>query len=191
MRVDVAIGLIGTLVVTVVGAFIGAFASSHFTGRRDDRAFQKERRLAAADEMLESLDLILRMLRNPGRNLLAADWIKPIDGYYTAADDAWYILPAGLRHARRSVRAALGETLGIVAMVDFRPDLDQGEGVSEPDHWRGYAADYVSGVMSRLREWRDTGKPTVRMLDFDGWLRANRLYPEPLGNLADRPGPRV
>ncbi|TFD37763.1 hypothetical protein E3T40_04010 [Cryobacterium sp. TMT1-19] len=189
---DVAMtSVFSTLVITVVGAFLGAFASSFFTGRRDRQTFQKERRVAAAEEMLGSLNAILRMLRNSRGHTAAADWIRPIDSYYEAAEDAWHVMPPGMRHAKRSVRAALGETLGVVAIVDFRSDLGPGEQVSEPDEWRGYAADYVSGLMGRLREWRDTGKTTVSMLSFDDWLRVNTLYPEPERRDRDRSGPRI
>lgn len=169
--------LVGTLVITAAGSFLGAFTSHAFIQRRTESAFRKKRRLEASGQMLEALRTLETMLRDR-ECMMAVDWVNPIRAFYEAADDAAYVLPEGLQHVKRSVRAALGEALGIVTLIDLRGGFADGERVAGFDEWRGYAADYLAGCSGQLRNWRDSGKAAVSMATYDQWLRRAGSRPE-------------
>ncbi|MFF2276789.1 hypothetical protein [Agromyces sp. NPDC058126] len=169
--------LVGTLVITTAGSFLGAFTSHALIQRRTESAFRKKRRLEASGQMLEALRTLEGMLRDR-ECMTAGDWVNPIRAFYEAADDAAYVLPEGLRHVKRSVRAALGEALGIVTAIDLRGGFADGERVTDFDEWRGYAADYLAGCSGQLRNWRDSGRSSVSMLTYDAWLRQAGLHSE-------------
>ncbi|MBC7596038.1 MAG: hypothetical protein H7288_19275 [Kineosporiaceae bacterium] len=98
---------------------------------------------------------------------------------YEALDDARYLLPHGLKHLKRSIRASIGEAIGGVAVADLDPRMLTYELTPYDYRWTTYASEYLDAVLDRLREWRDAPRSrasAVSMRDYDGSLAFTERY---------------
>ena len=120
------------------------------------------------------------MLRDAELERDVEQWREILESAYDALDDAHHRLPTGLRHAKRSLRAAIGEATGL-AFIDLRSRaLGEQEELAPFDYrWTSYAVEYVDLVLDSLRLWRDRAPriaEKVRVPDFDRWLAATGRY---------------
>jgi hypothetical protein len=175
-------GLGLTLLTTIIGAFVGAYASSRFGYQQ--RAFAEEdvRRRAVADTALTALLELRRLLRSAETSRSSRDWAAATQVAYEALDDARHLLPPSLRHLKRSVRDSIGEAIGGVALSDLEPRMSDYELAPYDHKWTMYADDYLDLVIDTLRRWRDATRNKslgITMMDFDAWLRATDRYQPP------------
>ena len=172
MEPFVNVGL--TLITTLVGAFVGAFASSRFGYQQRVFAEEDKRRQDIAERTLPPLLELRRLLRNAEEMRSNRAWAVATEAAYEALDDARHIMPPSLRHLKRSVRASVGEAMGSVAMADLDPRMLEYELAPFDYRWTSYAEEYVNAVIETVRRWRDASRskaPKVDMRDFDDWLK--------------------
>lgn len=116
---EMSIGVNGlglTLLTTIVGAFVGAFASSRFGYQQRAFAEEDRRRRAVADITLPTLLELRRLLRSGDGSISSEEWSTVTQASYAALDDARYLLPPSLGHlkrisARRSERRSAASPL--------------------------------------------------------------------------------
>lgn len=161
----------GTL---VVGIVLGAFADRIAVRRERDR----DRRVLfreAGDVLL----LHLRLLRDVARdsqydNHQPREWAECMTGFCRAHDDLGHRLPSTWGHMKRSVRAAVGEFAGGVAMADVDKRMVDYPLPPHDQKWLTNAVEYLEYVIFRMQAWRDDPTTSVRrtpkLLDFDSWL---------------------
>ena len=173
------IALTATLGTTVLGAFVGAFLSSRFGYQQGALAEGDRRRREAADAAIPQLLQLRRLLRNAETSRSTNEWATTVESAYEALDDARHLLPQGLRHLKRSIRASLGEAMGPVAVADTDPQMLEYE-LSPYDHrWTDYALEYLDEAIDYIREWRDSGRSKISALsmrDYDDWLAFTGRY---------------
>ena len=102
-----------------------------------------------------------------------------MDVAFDAVDDARDRLPSGWRHLKRSLRAALGEAVGVVAFVDLRSSSDEDELATYNHRWNEYALEYTDLVLDSTRRWRDARAktaPKMTLASFDEWLAKTGRY---------------
>lgn len=177
MEPFVTVGL--TLITTLVGAFVGAFASSRFGYQQRVFAEEDKRRQDIAERTLPLLLELRRLLRNAEEIRSNRAWAVATEAAYEALDDARHVMPPSLRHLKRSVRASIGEAMGGVAMADLDPRMLDYELAPFDYRWTSYAEEYVDAVIETVRRWRDASRskaPKVDMRDFDDWLRVSGRY---------------
>ena len=177
MEPFVTVGL--TLITTLVGAFVGAFASSRFGYQQRVFAEEDKRRQDIAERTLPLLLELRRLLRNAEEIRSNRVWAVATEAAYEALDDARHIMPPSLRHLKRSVRASVGEAMGGVAMADLDPRMLEYEVAPFDYRWTSYAEEYVDAVIETVRRWRDASRskaPKVDMRDFDDWLKRSGRY---------------
>ena len=177
MEPFVTVGL--TLITPLVGAFVGAFASSRFGYQQRVFAEEDKRRQDIAERTLPLLLELRRLLRNAEEIRSNRAWAVATEAAYEALDDARHVMPPSLRHLKRSVRASIGEAMGGVAMADLDPRMLDYELAPFDYRWTSYAEEYVDAVIETVRRWRDASRskaPKVDMRDFDDWLRVSGRY---------------
>ena len=177
MEPFVTVGL--TLITTLVGAFVGAFASSRFGYQQRVFAEEDKRRQDIAERTLPPLLELRRLLRNAEEIRSNRVWAVATEAAYEALDDARHIMPPSLRHLKRSVRASVGEAMGGVAMADLDPRMLEYEVAPFDYRWTSYAEEYVNAVIETVRRWRDASRskaPKVDMRNFDDWLKVSGRY---------------
>jgi len=178
MNTDVAT-LALTLGTTVLGAFAGAFLSSRFGYQQSARSELDRRRRSAADTVIPPLLELRRLLRNAETSRAAHEWASVTELAYEALDDARYLLPQGLKHLKRSIRASIGEAVGGVAVADLDPRMLGYELAPYNYRWTSYASEYLDGALDQMREWRDAPRSSasaVSMRDYDDWLARSGRY---------------
>ncbi|MFT2816835.1 hypothetical protein [Leifsonia sp. A12D58] len=171
--------LTATLITTIAGAFIGAFASSRFSYKHQAQAEQDKRRYALGERVLVPLLELRKMLRAVKHSRSKEGWAITANAAYDALDDARHLMPLSLSHLKRSVRSALGEAIGGVALSDQTPKLADSELEPYNYQWVTYADEYIEHAIDTIRRWRDAPPSTaesVTMLDFDKWLWATERY---------------
>ena len=177
MEPFVSVGL--TLITTLVGAFVGAFASSRFGYQQRAFAEEDKRRHDIAESTLPPLLELRRLLRHAQELRSNKAWAVATEAAYEALDDARHLMPPSLRHLKRSVRASVGEAMGGVAMADLDPRMLEYELAPFDYRWTSYAEEYLDGVIETVRRWRDASRsraPKVSMRNFDDWLKISGRY---------------
>jgi len=169
-----------TVVGSALGASIGAYLSARFGSKQREAADEARFRRDSADQIIERLLALRAMLRDAEVERDVERWRETLESTYDAVDDARHRLPAGLRHAKRSLHAAIGEATGL-ALIDLRSRaLGEQEELAAFDYrWTSYAVEYVDLVLDSLRLWRDRAPRAaekVRAPDFDHWLAATGRY---------------
>ena len=163
---------------TTAGASVGAFISGRFGLVLADRSEITRRRREAADEVIETLSNLRRLMRNAENSTDFDQWASVVSSAYDAVDDARHRLPRGWRHLKRSLRAAIGEAVGGVAMVDLRAPSQQLLGTFN-HRWVEYALEYIDLTLDSTRRWRDA-KPSmaskINLLSYDDWLAKTERY---------------
>jgi hypothetical protein len=108
------------------------------------------------------------------------EWARAVVVAFEAVDDARHRLPPPWRHLKRSVRAAEGEAVGVVAFGDFRSSGEQ-DALAEYNHrWTEYAMEYTDLVLDAVRRWRDARPKTaekIALLSFYAWLARTGRHP--------------
>jgi len=173
------IAVLVTLGTTIVGAFAGAFMSGRFGYRQSANIEEDRRRRQAADTALPVLIDLRRLLRNAENSRVQKEWAEVTASAYEALDDARHMMPKGLKHLKRSIRASIGEAVGGVAVADMDPRTLEYDLAPYDYRWTNYAEEYLDGAISRLREWRDASRSkstAVTMPNFDDWLRLTNRY---------------
>lgn len=169
-----------TLCTTLVGAFVGAFASSRFAYQQQAFSERDKQRREAADATLPPLLTLRRLLRNAEKSRSNKEWAEATEAAYEALDDVRHMLPPSLRHLKRSVRISLGEAMGGVAAADVDPRMLDYELEPYNYRWVSFAEEYLGEVINLIRLWRDASRSSassIKMMDFDDWLRSTGRYP--------------
>jgi hypothetical protein len=101
-------------------------------------------------------------------------WSEAMTAFNRCYDDVGHRLPDGWRHLRHSVRAAVGEFVGGVAMADLdKRMVDYPLPAPDPE-WRMHAVDYLEYVVRLVQQWQDEPTSPRVLLAFDAWLAPRR-----------------
>lgn len=160
--------LLGTL-----AGLVGSYAGYRFTGRAARAAeFRAVRREAAADLSSPLRDL-RSMVRRWGRVDLAQEEVgSALVAWAEAFDRQRHRLPEEWQHIGRSVRAAVGEVFGAVALADLRPDMTTNPLAAPDFEWQDFADDYITYVLDVVVRWGDQQRASSKLHNFDAWLDA-------------------
>lgn len=160
--------LITACVVAVTTASLTPWFTSRAEGKRDLR----ERNRGAAVDLAAALRDLRTLLRRRGHLPVSPREVSNAVGAWTEAwDRQKHLVPATYGSAGSSVRAAVGELFGAVALVDLRPDLADYP-LADPDFmWQDFGACYIDHVLDALVRWGDgTTETRKKILSFDQWL---------------------
>lgn len=174
--------MVETLLAAVVsGAFglAGGALISRMTLQRSAAEERRAQRLNAADAILPGVRLLRQMLRELPTNRDAARWVQAVAELFAAMDGVITRLPDSWGHLERSLRAALGEVVGPVAVSDIDPEMREFELAEYSRQWAMHAEEYFAYAIHRVELWRDDPKrgdvAAPELLSFDGWLYAHDL----------------
>ena len=152
---------------------------SRTTLQRSAAEERRTQRLHAADSVLPGARRLRQLLRELPTNRDPAPWVEAVAEQFTAIDGVITRLPAPWGHLERSLRAALGEVVGPVAVSDVDPEMREFELAEYNRRWAMHAEEYFDYVIHRLQLWRDDPKrgdvAAPELLSFDGWLYAHGL----------------
>lgn len=161
-----------SLVTACVVAVITASLTPWFTSRAERKRELRERNRAASLDLAASLRDLRTLLRRRGHLPVSSREVSNAVGAWTEAwDRQKHLVPATYSSAGSSVRAAVGEVFGAVALVDLRPDLADYP-LAEPDFmWQDFGASYIDYVLDALVRWGDvTAETRKQIVSFDRWL---------------------
>jgi len=164
---------------TVFAAGLGAYISGRYGHRNAERAGRRERRQVLADAAISANVTLRRAFQDSNPVWTGRDWEVLLDESYGVLQAAGPVLPKGLRHLRRSVRAACGEALGGVAAYELVSVRERMELADFDPVWSQNARDYLDVVVASLRRWREAGERDAQSAtapDFDEWLRVEGRY---------------
>lgn len=162
---------------------VGPLGTGVLLGVLGDRlALRRENgrdRLARARDAAQALLPPLRRLRDLARDSQHEThhprvWSEAIAAFARCCDDVGHRLPDNWRHLRQSVRAAVGEFVGGVAMADLdKRMVDYPLAAPDPE-WLMHAVDYLEYVVRLVQQWQDEPSHRRVLLGFDAWLAPRR-----------------
>jgi hypothetical protein len=157
----------------VLAAFVSSYAAYRFTGRAGRASESRAIRREAAADLSSPLRDLRSMTRRWGRvDVSQEDVVSAVMAWSEAFDRQRHRLPKQWLHVGRSVRAALGEVFGGIALADLRPDMVS-DPLTEPDfEWQDFADDYITYVLDAVVRWGDGQGSKLRLHHFDSWLDA-------------------
>lgn len=164
---------------TVIAAGLGAYISGRYGHQTAERGARRERRQALADAAIAANVALRRAFQESNPDWTGRDWEILLDESYGALQSAGPVLPGGLRHLRRSVRAACGEALGGVAAFELVSVRERMELADFDPVWSQNARDYLDVVVASLRRWREASERNAQSTaapNFDEWLRLESRY---------------
>lgn len=149
----------------------GSFAGYRFTVRAARATESRSIRREAAADLSSPLRDLRSMTRRWGRADLSQEEIgSAVVSWSEAFDRQRHRLPNDWQHMGRSVRAAVGEVFGGVALADLRPDMASYP-LAEPDfEWQDFADDYITYVIDAVVRWGDEQRIASKLRNFDSWL---------------------
>lgn len=171
-------------VATVFAAGAGAYVAGRLGQQTLERRRAIDRRQEAAESCIAAL-LSVRNLINDGTDSSNPKaWATVTGILYETLADCRFLMPKNMKHLARSVRMALGEAFGLLALGQD----DTGLEVPDDDNgmWRRFALDYIDVAIDGMRRWRDStqnASARVSVLNFDAWLSVTDRY-QPIGGLA-------
>lgn len=169
---------VSQLATLVVGLLLGIFCDRLALRRERDRD-----RIARCREAADLLLPHLRHLRALARDSEIDDahpraWSEAVTGLARAYDDIGHRLPDEWHHLHRSVRGAVGEFAGGVAMSDLDKRMVDYPLPPHDHEWLTNALEYLDYAISQLQHWRDDPSPRrgqdQHLRAFDPWLAARR-----------------
>jgi hypothetical protein len=168
-RMELLISAVPGLIAGLFGSYTAYRLSTRTARDAESRAIRRE---ASADLSAPLRDL-RTMTRRWGRaELSQAEVASAVVAWSEAFDRQGHRLPDKWRHVGRSVRAAVGEVFGGVAMVDLRPNMGDYP-LAEPNFkWQDFADDYLTFVLNAVVRWGDAQPRSTTLHDFDSWLYA-------------------
>ena len=164
---------------TIIAAGLGAYVSGRYGHQTAERVARRERRQALADAAISANVALRRAFQESNPDWTGRDWEVLLDEAYGTLQASGPLLPKGLRHLRRSVRAACGEALGGVAAYELVSVRESMELADFDPVWSQNARDYLDVVLASLRRWREASERDAQSTaapDFDGWLHAEGRY---------------
>lgn len=139
-----------SLITACVVAVITASLTPWFTSRAERKRELRERNREASADLAASLRALRTLLRRRGHLPVSPREVSNAVGAWTEVwDRRKHLVPATCSSAGSSVRAAVGEVFGAVALVDLRPDLSDYPLAGPGLHMAG-----LRGVLHRPRAQR-------------------------------------
>lgn len=165
--------LLVSLLPGVLSGLVGSYAGYRLSGRASQAAHARSICREAAADLSAPIRDLRSMARRLGRiDVTQAEVASSVVAWSEAFDRQGHRLPAEWRHVGRSVRAAVGEVFGGVAMADLRPDMASYP-LAEPDFkWQDFADEYLTYVLDAVVRWGDGERAGRKLRDFDSWLNA-------------------
>lgn len=155
----------------VLSGLTGSYAGYRFSGRALRAADKRLARREAAADLSASLRDLRSMSRSLGRvELDQREVASAMTAWFEAFDRHWQRLPTAWRHVGRSVRGAVGEVFGGVAMVDLRPEMATCPLEGSDFQWQEFADDYLTYVVDAVARWADGDGLPRKLRSFDSWL---------------------
>lgn len=167
------------------GAYVGGRAGD--TNRRKKES--DARRSEAAKDCLQRFKHLRELLTQERSAVTHRTWVGAVAEALEALDDAAHVIPPGMRTLRPSVRAAIGEALGSIALLQLEPEVRTWPIDAKSKRWNRYAWEYLDFASDALRVWRDSDNKTafkVQLMSFDEWLeRTGRYRPGQSGSTGE------
>jgi hypothetical protein len=140
----------------VLSGLVGSYAGYRLSGRAVRAADSRSIRREASTDLSAPLRDLRSMARRWGRvDVSQGEVGSAVVAWSEAFDRQGHRLPPEWRHVGRSVRAAVGEVFGGVAMADLRPEM-VAYPLAEPDfRWQDFADDYLTHVLDAVVRWGD------------------------------------
>jgi len=157
----------------------GAYISGRLGRRNGEAVERRARRRALADAAIESIESLRSAFHESDPTWTGQRWERAVGDAYHALDAAAPMLPAGLRHLRRSLQDACGEALGGVAIHHLVPRRGAVEPPLISTRWSQNARDYHDVIAASLRQWREAPERhslTISAPTYDEWLRGEGRY---------------
>lgn len=167
--------VISSAITLGIGLVLGVVAD-RLTYRREKRrdrellAREAARLLAPAVRRLQGLTR--DSTEGAGRHPRA--WSEAMAAFVDAYELTGHRLPPPWRHLKHSVRAAVGEFAGGVAVSDVDRRLIDYPLPKHSEEWRTAADDYLGYACGALQRWGDDASAGLKLLAFDEWLRQRR-----------------
>jgi hypothetical protein len=169
-----------TLLSSTIAASTGAYVSARFGTLQREQADSARLRRATAEELIESLLDVRRLLRSAATSRDVREWTAAVEACFDNIDNARHRLPKSFRHLKFSVRGAIGEAVGAVAFADLTRSSDDYVELGEYDHkWSEFAIEYIEAATDSIRRWRDSKSSVADKLSlrgYDDWLAATGRY---------------
>ena len=157
----------------IFSGLVGSYAGYRLSGRALRAAEARSIRREAAADLSASLRDLRSLTRRWGRvEVSQAEVGSAFVAWSEAFDRQGHRLPAQWRHTGRSVRAAVGEVFGGVAMADLRPEVGAYPLAEQDFKWQDFADDYLTHVLDAVVRWGDWQRSAPKLRDFDSWLDA-------------------
>lgn len=140
--------------------------------RRDRELLARE----AARLLAPAVRRLQRLTREstPGGARHPRAWSEAMASFVEAYELTGHRLPPSWRHLKHSVRAAVGEFAGGVAVSDVDTRLVDYPLPDHSEEWRGAADDYLGYACGALQRWGDDSSASLKLLGFDEWLSQRR-----------------
>jgi hypothetical protein len=155
-----------------IGLVLGVVAD-RLTYRREK---QRDRELLAR-EAARLLAPAVRRLQGlarestPGGARHPRAWSEAMASFVEAYELTGHRLPPSWRHLKHSVRGAVGEFAGGVAVSDVDTRLVDYPLPEHSEEWRAAADDYLGYACGALQRWGDDSSASLKLLGFDDWWR--------------------
>ncbi|WP_261819852.1 hypothetical protein [Nocardioides sp. OK12] len=155
----------------LLSGLVGSYAGYRLSGRASRAAETRSIGREAAADLCAPLRDLRSMSRRWGRVELAQGEVgSAVIAWSEAFDRQGHRLPTDWRHVGQSVRAAVGEVFGGVAVADIRPEM-AAYPLADPDFkWQDFADDYLTYVLDAVVRWGDGDRSARKLRNFDSWL---------------------
>lgn len=166
-----AFEMIVTATLSTAAAVVGAVGLDRISLRRSRHTAREQQQREAAGAFGDVMRQIRKLLRRSQYEQLTPDaWAEAITRLGKVDDDFAQRLPAAWGHLRRSVRGAVGEYTGGVAMSDIDACMREHPLALPDPKWLNNALEYCDYTCHRIQQWQDAPYMPCPFLAYDPWL---------------------
>lgn len=165
--------LVAAILPGLLSGLIGSYVGYRFSRRAERETEGRSLRREASADLSAPLRDLRTTIRSWGRvKVTQVEVASAVIAWSEAIDRQGHRLPPKWQHVGRSVRAAVGEVFGGVAMSDLSPEMASYPLASPDFLWQNFADEYVTYVIDAIVRWGDSQSTIAKLNDFDAWLYA-------------------
>ncbi len=166
-----ALEIIVTATLSTAATVVGAVGLDRISLRRSRHTTREQQQREAAGTFVDVMRQIRDLLRRSQYEQLTPNaWAEAITRLGQVDDDFGQRLPNAWGHLRRSVRGAVAEYTGGVAMSDIDACMREHPLALPDPKWLNNALEYCDYVCHRLQQWQDAPYDHGPLLAYDPWL---------------------